>query len=436
MSVVLSMEDVGPCRKQLKVEVPAPAVEAETERVVAEYRRQAKLPGFRKGKVPAQVVRKRFREDIEREVVDRLLPRYWRQAEAEKQLDPLLPPDVDDVDLQPGAALTFTASVETRPEIELGDIESFDLPELDTKPTAEEIDNALADLRRDVAELVPVERAASQGDVVFGRLIELGEERAEDGDPAGRPVSFELGDAKIWEELSLAATGQAAGREVELERREGEGAEAVTRRYRLAIESVRERDLPPLDDTLAAKVGGGESLDQLKERIGERIRGAKEQELRRRRETALAEQLRERHPLELPKGVVQHEVEHMLKEYAENLAGRGVDVEGGGIDWQRLGDQVRPQAEGRVHVRLLVDAVAEKLGVAIEESEFETALAGLARAEKTTTVALRAAMDRAGRLAEFRTQLRREKTLRRLMGVESARETTEPESPTATSDTD
>src|SRR5688500_19455609 len=98
MSVVLSVEDVGTCRKQLKIEVPQPALQAETERVVKEYARQARIPGFRKEKVPAGMVKQRFRKEIEQEVVDRLLPRYWHQAEAEQKLDRLLPPEVQDVD--------------------------------------------------------------------------------------------------------------------------------------------------------------------------------------------------------------------------------------------------------------------------------------------------------------------------------------------------
>ncbi len=113
MSVVVSMEEVGPCRQRLRIEVPLPAVEAEHERVVSEYGRQAKIPGFRKGKVPIQVVRKRFREDIEREVVERLVPRYWRQAEQEKQLDALDSPSVGDVEYAMGEPLRFTATVDS-----------------------------------------------------------------------------------------------------------------------------------------------------------------------------------------------------------------------------------------------------------------------------------------------------------------------------------
>src|SRR5581483_458099 len=111
MSVVLSVEDVGPCRKQLKIEVPAPAVAAETERVINDYKKRVRLPGFRPGKAPGNIVRQRFKKEIEQEVVERLVPRYWHQAEAEQKLEPLLPPELQDVDLNLGEAMTFTAVV-------------------------------------------------------------------------------------------------------------------------------------------------------------------------------------------------------------------------------------------------------------------------------------------------------------------------------------
>ena len=136
MSVVLSLQDVGPCRKQLKVEVPAPAVEAETQRVVREYGQKVRLPGFRQGKVPSELVRRRFAKDIDQEVKERLLPRYWQQAQAESSLDPLLPPEVDEVsELAPGEPLTFVATVETRPADRAAQHSTdFDLPDPEVDP--------------------------------------------------------------------------------------------------------------------------------------------------------------------------------------------------------------------------------------------------------------------------------------------------------------
>ena len=428
MSVVLSIEDVGPCRKQLKVEVPAPAVEAESKRVVEEYRKHAKLPGFRKGKVPTNLVKQKFQKEIEQDVVERLLPRYWKQAEAEAELDPLLPPSVDEVDLQPGAALTFVASVDIRPEIELGDLGGFDLPELETEPTAEEIEQALEDMRRAVAEWVTADRSAANGDLVVGKLTQLDPDSGEPG--TEKPFSFEVGDPQVWQELTLEVTGKKAGQSAEFIRREGEGEEAVSRTFRVTIEAVRERDLPDLDDSLAARFGDYTDVAALRHGVKGELRRGKASERRQQRERAMLDQLLERHPVPLPQGVVDREIEGMLKEYAQSLAGQGVDLEQAGLDWQAMADQIRPQAERRVHARLLLDAVASQHGIEVGEEDFETALAAIGRAQGRSAVSVRQALDRSGNLVGFRDQLGREKAIKHLLGEdaeEAADETEEPE---------
>ena len=177
------------------------------QRVVKDYGRKLKLPGFRPGKVPSGVVRKRFRQDIDREVVDRLVPRFWSQAETESRARP---------DHAAGAGrrrgstegepLVFTAQVEVRPEIQLGDLAGFELPDPPAEPTQEEVDAAIEDIRRRAGGWKTVERAAGQGDLVS---VEI------DGDHAGgrsrrrtpsrRPLDVEIGSPQVWEELSLAA---------------------------------------------------------------------------------------------------------------------------------------------------------------------------------------------------------------------------------------
>src|SRR5690349_684029 len=198
MSVVVSLQDVGPCRKQLTVEVPAPAVEAETQRVVQEYGRSVRIPGFRKGKVPIELVRRRYAKDIEREVVERLLPRYWRQAQAEASLDPLMPPEVEEVkERQPGEPLTFVAVVETRPQIDLRNIRDFDLPDPSTDPGEMELDDAVEDLRRRIADWVPAERPASRGDQVTAELTRLsGAHGEEAGEASTDTINVEVGDER------------------------------------------------------------------------------------------------------------------------------------------------------------------------------------------------------------------------------------------------
>lgn len=432
MSVVVSLQDVGPCRKQLTVEVPAPAVEAETQRVVQEYGKRARIPGFRQGKVPAAVVRQRFAKDIEREVVERLLPRYWKQAQAESSIDPLLPPEVDEVrDFQPGEPLTFVATVETRPEIQLGNLHDFNLPDPQVEPGTLEVEDAIENLRRQLGTWKTVDRPASRGDSASVRIAEL-----KDGEPAppadaGDPVEVEVGDPRVWEELSLALSGMSASQETTFTRTEevhlhgpGEHEHGAThetetreKRFRVRVDAVKERDLPPLDDELPARVSPEfKTVDDLREAVVRKLRSDREEQRREERQRVLVDQLRERHPMELPQGVLRHEVEHLIQDYAETLARRGVDIERAGIDWNRMAEEMTPLAERRVHSRLLLDAVAEAESIDLTDEEFERALAAIARAQGTSTPALRRSLDENGRLAGFRAQLRRDKTIRHLLG--------------------
>jgi trigger factor len=429
MSVVVSLQDVGPCRKQVTVEVPAPAVEAEEQRVVKEYSSRARIPGFRAGKVPAKIVRQRFAEDIERDIVERLVPRYWHQAQAEASIDPLMPPEIEEVkEREPGGPLTFVAVVETRPQIELRNTRDFDLPDPSTEPGGMEIDDAVEDLRKRIADWTPIERAAARGDLVSAELTRLSGAHGEGEEPGETDtVSIEVGDERVWEELTLALSGLSAGQETTFTRRhehpaEEEGGAPVVHeeKFRVRVQSVQERDLPALDDDFAAKISPDfKSLGELREAIAKRLRQNKVEQRREQRERALLEQLRERHPLELPQGVVRREVESLVNDYAQSLAQRGVDVEKVQMDWNRVATDMMPLAERRVHARLLLDAIADKDSLQVGEEEFERALAVLARAQNTSTPQLRRALDEDGRLTSFRSQLRRDKTIRHLLGEDA-----------------
>ena len=413
MSVVSSIESVGPCRKRLHIEVPAPAVDAETMRVVREYGRKVRLPGFRAGKVPPSVVQQRFKAEIDREVLDRLLPRYWKQAQAESSLEPLLPPSVEDVELKSGEPLLFVATVEVRPPIELGDIQNFELPDAETEPTAGEIDEALASLQARVADWIDVSRPVARGDRVSVETVELDGE----GAPLGAPgtVEVEVGSPQVWEELSLALTGLGPGQETDFRRQEESEGEARVRRFQVKVLGVKERVLPPLDDELARKLGDFTDLVALRSHVAHRLEHEKERQVRLRQEQAVLEQLRARHPLELPQGVVEEETRGMLQEYAESLARQGVDIERVSVDWDALAREVRPQAERRVHARLLLDAVAEASGIEVAPQDLEERLALLARSQGRTTASVRHALSQGGQLEALRRQMRREKTIESLL---------------------
>ena len=413
MSVVLSVEELGPCQHKVEIAGPAAAGEAEYARAVADTARKVRLPGFRKGKVPANLIERQFREEIEHQLVERLVPRYWKQAAAERQIDPLSPPEIAGVEVAKGSPLRFTATVETRPAIELGNVTEFDLPAPPVEPAPDEVERALDALGLERADWLPAERPAANGDRAKLSIVE-----DDDADGAKPPqqIEIEIGSPQVWEELSLSVVGAEAGQERDFARREGEGEEARTRRFRVTVVEVRRPELPPLDDALAAKLGRFASVEELRSGVTASLRAARARERRRQREQAAVEQLLARHSFPVPAGVVKHETEHLLEEYAEGLARRGVDLRKSQIDWSKLGEQLRPQAERRVRARLMLDAVAKSRDLEIEEPEFERALAEMARAQNRSTLAVRQNLDERGQLGELRRQLLRDKTLSALLG--------------------
>lgn len=452
MSVVLSNEEVGPCRRALKIEVPLPAVEAESQRVVGSIRKSAQLPGFRKGKVPESLVRKRFKEEVEGEVLERLVPRYWEQAQDETGIEPLLPPEIADVYLHAGEPLTFVATVDIKPEIELRNLEDFDLPEAETETKPAEVDEAIDQVRRQRGTWNPVEREAARGDRVSLTITDLSAAAAFDGadteeddeaetesaeaKAAGpRDVEIEVGDTSVWEELSLAVTGLAAGRKTKFTRRQeegdGKGDKATEREFEVQLEAVKELEMPPLDDDFAQGVGDFADVAALRATVEEQLADAKRKESARQRESALLRQLAERHPFPVPGGVVDHEVKHMLEDYAMNLARRGVDPEKAELDWQKMADEARPQAEGQVRIRLLLDTIAQEREVVITEDRFERTIASLARMQGSSAPTVRRSLDEAGKLNGLRAQLKREAVVRQLLGEDPVEEAADAESAAA-----
>ena len=474
MSVVVASEEAGAWKKRLTVTVPAEEVDSETRQVVRAYAGQVRLPGFRKGKVPAELVRQRYREEIDREVVERLVPRFWERARDEEGLDPLGQPRLEEVgELEAGAPLTFVATVEVRPSIELGELAGFELPDPEVEPTDDEVGSAVDDLRRQIGEWRDAGRPAARGDRVTARIVELGpdgrpvgrggevdeddevgeeggeEDAGEDaaegeqtaargelgtevelvepgepGEPAGpaelpgERIEVEVGDPQVWEELSLALTGLAPGQEGRFSRRPAEERpESGPRTFRVAVEAVEERELPPLDDELAGRLGDFEDVAALEKAVRDRLRHDKGHERDRARREALLSQLRGRYPLALPEGAVQGEVDRLAGEFADDLARRGLDPRQAQVDWQRLAGELRAPAERRVHEMLILDAVAEREGIEVAPAELEGAIASIARAQETSPAQVRRALG--DRVESLRRQIRRQKAVGRLLGDET-----------------
>jgi trigger factor len=435
MTVVVSKREVGLCRQEFDIEVPAGEVDAEYLRVARDYRRRARLDGFRKGKAPLDLIRQRFAESIGEDVSERLAPRYWQMAREEEDVHAMLPPSVGAVEVVPGQPLRFTVTVDVEPEVDLGDGRSFELPEPETEPTEAEVDEVLEQLRLERSTWVPVDRSAARGDRVRGKVHRAavdgadaqaaGEEHDHDHShdhdhdhrgPATHDIDLELGDERVWPELTDNLTGLSAGQTATFERVEQEDNIERQRRYDVELDEVLERKLPEVDDDWASGLAASiESVDDLRENLRGQVRARKVEAAGQERTDALLEQLRERYPVELPEAVVEREAFQMARSYANNLARQGVDLEQQQLPWEQMMEEIRPQAGKRAHASFLLDVIAREDVIEPTREDLERALEIMARARNTNRGKLRRELERDGGLEMLKIELRRDRTVQALL---------------------
>ncbi|MCY3933956.1 MAG: trigger factor [Acidobacteria bacterium] len=444
MSVVVSRREVGVCRQEFEIEVPASEVDAEYLRVARDYRRRARIDGFRKGKAPLDLVRQRFGDSIGEDVSERLAPKYWQRASEEDGVHAMLPPSVAPVQAAPGQPLRFTVTVDVEPEVEIGDSRSFELPQPETEPSEAEVDELLEQVRLQRSTWVPVERAAARGDRVRGRIHrsampgyapEAAAEDDQDRDqddrgPATHEIDLELGDERAWPELTDNLTGLSAGQRADFERTETDEDVERQRGYEIEVEEVLERKLPDVDDDWASSLAATiETVDDLRRQLGEQVQAQKTEQAGQQRTDALLDQLRERYPVTLPEAVVEREALQMARSYANNLARQGFDLERQQLPWEQLMEEIRPQAEKRAHSSFLLDRIARDDGVEATAQDLERALEIMARARNTNRGRLRRELERDGGLEMLRVELRRDRTVQTLLAANAP-----PEEPSAPAD--
>lgn len=445
MSVVQSIEEKGPWTKEVQIQVPADEVASEVSKIVNQFRRQVQMPGFRRGKAPASVVRKRFRADIDQEVIERLLPRYWEEAKSAENLDPLIAPQVQEVEVKDGEPLTFTATVEVRPEFDVDPSRDFELPSDEVLVGETEIDEVIERIQNDLGTFDTVERAAAHGDRVRINIretpsdeegddaeAEATAETAEAADGGEAPeedpwqeIAVELGDERVWEELTLALSGLEAGAKGDFTHQmpappveEGEDPIAAPppKHYQFEVLEVTEKKLADADDELAQKVSDFQTLDELRADIEKRIFEDKKQRQRSEREGKMIEQLIERHPLELPERVVEREVQSMLRDYAERLSRGGVDLETAAINWNEMSNEMKPQATSRVHAQIVLDAIAEADSIEVPDELLGNMVTQIARSQGKSLGEMQDELVRNGGLDMIKADLRRQRTVRHLLG--------------------
>ncbi len=409
-------------RRRLDVEISAPDVDAAIGRLAEQYRRRAKVPGFRPGKVPVHIARQRFKDDILHDAARDLVPPAVDEALREQAVTPIDTPDVQEVSIDDGQPLTFHALFEVMPSIEGLDYDALTLRRTHVAPDADAIDRAIEELRRRASRLEPVtDRGVDTGDTVTLDLTRRVVRNLEGG-PASpsedrhENVPIELGAAAnppgFDAELTGLQVGESKAFELSYAADHEETELAGTRvSYEVVAKAIHRRLLPDLDDEFARSVGEFDTLEALKTRIASDLQRDAAAEATRGVRHDLMTQLAARVTVKVPETLVDREIERRLEQVATRLAQQRVDLRRVTIDWDALRDEQRAPALEMVRGSMVLDEVARREALTISDDDVEQELTRYAERLARTPAAVRAQLEKDGGMTRLSEGLRREKAI-------------------------
>jgi trigger factor len=429
--------DVSETQKNLVVEIPSKVVDAEIDKVARDYSKAARVPGFRPGKVPAKVVRQRFRDQILHDVAHGLIPRAVDEALRERGVEPVDTPDIRDVVVEEGQPLKFTASFETVPPIEPGDYSTITLNQKTAHVADAAVEEAMAGLRERAARYEPIEgRGIQDGDSVVMDLQRTAFPKQEPDEPlvviAGEPTpprtpaepQTDRHDA-VTVEIGAAANPPGFDEQL-LGLREGDDKAfevqypddytipelaGTTVNYQVTVKAIRKRIVPALDDEFAKDLGDFENLDALRGRVRADLEHEAMHEAERDARGELLKQLAARVTFEVPASLLDREIDRRVEDFVRRLMDQQIDPMKVNINWEEFREKQREAASEAVRGALALDEVARREQIAATDEEITAELERYAERSGRTPAAVRARLEKEGGMARLYSGLKREKTL-------------------------
>jgi trigger factor len=403
------------CRKEIDLEIPAEEVSKATEKVAKEFARVARVPGFRPGKAPITLIKRRFADDIKGEVLQTLVPEHVEKAVAEQKLTPVSQPQVDKLDYQEGQPLKFRASFEVLPEFSLGNYKSLEIEMPEMAITDESVANTLTEMQQRAATFAPVEgRAVQDGDFV---QIKLHGTPEGGGDPLqADSVLCHIGAEETMqpfnENLRGANIGDNKTFDVEYPA-DYPDAKLAGKKFHYAVDvlGIKTKVLPELNDEFAKDVSDASSLDELKKKVREGLeheRDHRKTELQR--EKILAE-LVKLHDFPVPESLVEHQMDVRLERVVRSLAQQGVDPRAVNVDWVSLRRRQADRARDDVKAELVIDRIASEEKIDVTEEELQHEVEHMASHSGESAEAIRARLTKQGALDRMKAKLRSDKTV-------------------------
>jgi trigger factor len=407
------------CKREIELEIPAENVTKATEKVARDLARVARIPGFRPGKAPVTLIRRRFAGDIQGEVLQSLVPEYLEKALDEKKLVPVTRPEVDKVEFKEGEPLKFRAVFEVLPEFELGNYQGLEI-QVDAVEAGEaQVDKVVEEMRERAATFVPVEgRAAKDGDFA---LIKLSGMPEGGGDPVEADnIMCHIGAEETLESFTENLRGANSGETKKFQSKypddyPDQKLAGKTYDYSVEVLAIKEKRLPEANDEFAKDAAGEASgvttVAELRKKILENLEAAKEEQQSSQAREKILEALVKKHDFPVPEALVEHQMDVRLERTVRSLTAQGVDPRAVNVDWVSLRRRQHDRAVDDVKAELLLDRIADAEKIEATDEDVEKEISALAERSGESATALRARLTKQGALDRMKSKLRSDKTI-------------------------
>ena len=427
MEIQVELEDVTTVKKRLKVEIPASIALQEMNQVAKQYKKHARLPGFRPGKAPVELIKRHFRKSIRSDVLQKLIPDSYQKAIQEKGVEPIGEPSLENLSFEEGESLVYEANFEIQPEIELSEYRGLKVM-VESKPvTPEDVDQELDTLRETHSRLIAVEdQPIQEGDYavidLHGEYLE--EESGSSREPfQEKEVVVQVGGEHTHEAFNQALVDTVVGEEKTFEvQYDSDYPEDKLAGHKLLftvrVGAIKRKELPELNDEFAKDLGEYETLKELREKIEERLGVEREKNREINLGNKLLEELASKTDFEVPEVLVENRIDGMLGDLAYKLASQGMDPSKANVDWMKVRSDVRPDAEKQVKANMMLTEIGQRENIEIASEELEQEVEKMADAMEQPTEKVQQYFQRKGRLEDLKNQLIQKKSMKFL--VESA----------------
>jgi trigger factor len=392
--------------RHIQVSVPAEAVKDAEEKAARRYASTVRLPGFRPGKAPTTVVRKKFGEAIRQEALEALVREAYQEFVEKESIKVAAQPHVHDLKFEEGKPLTFELHLELRPTIELARTNGFRIERPVAKVTEEQVNEQLEHIRDEKATWAPVAGKAAPGDMVN---VQIATSASGEGTPEGKSYPIVIGAGQaipgIEELIMSAEPGQPVERPVKWpDDFPDESQRGQTKTVRITVNEVKRKSAPPLDDAFAREVGDFESLEALRQAVRSDMERHAEHEVEAGVRQQLVDQIIAANPFDVPRSWVQQFIENYAEAYQ-------VPKE----QQEQFGGEVRSMAERQIRRDLVIETIAEKEGLTATEKDLDDRIAEQATKRGVNPGQIYAQMEKSGRLKEMERSITEDKVFKWLM---------------------